>query len=230
VRGAEGHGHVQLVVQHVHGDYLARAGDGAALDAVKPDAAAAEDGDGGAGLHLRRVDGGADASGNAAADQRGLSEGDVLVDLDGGNVRHDAVAGESAEAASAANGGARGCDPGPRRGQRRAVAEDRPAPLAHLAGAAAGAPGEDDMVAWLHGGHVLAGRLDHAGALMAEDQRELAVSPLALDDVPVRMADAAGHELHQHVAGAGLWQVHLFDDDGRVGLVGDGCFHLGTSR
>ena len=74
--------------------------------------------------------------------------------------------------------------------RRRAVAEHGPALLAHLAHATVGTPRKDDVVAHLRRRDALANRLDDAGALVPEDEREATVTPVAFEDVPVRVADA----------------------------------------
>src|SRR3972149_806724 len=79
MRRAEAARHRKLVVQLVDRHDHARAGDDGALDAVEADAAAAKDADGSARLDAGRVDHGADARRDAAADQRRLLGGGGLV-------------------------------------------------------------------------------------------------------------------------------------------------------
>ena len=57
------------------------------------------------GDDLRRVDGGAHPGGDAAADERGDLEGDVVVDLDRTLLGHRRVLGEGARAGHAEDAG-----------------------------------------------------------------------------------------------------------------------------
>ena len=66
----------------------------------------------------------------------------------------------------------------------RAPAQARPARAAY------GAPVEDHEVAWRHVGHAIADRLDDAGCLVAEQEREVVVDP-TLAVVEVGVAHAA---------------------------------------
>src|SRR5262249_42208016 len=96
---AERLGPLELLVDDVDGDDAGGAGDTRSLDDVDADAAAAEDGDGLAGLDARGVDGGADAGHDAAADETGAIERDVVIDLDGGRGVDDGAGGERAQPA-----------------------------------------------------------------------------------------------------------------------------------
>ena len=83
VGGAELLGGLALHLDRVDRDDPRRAGDARALDHGLADAAAADDGDGRArAATLRGVERGADAGGDAAADERELLVGEVGVDLD----------------------------------------------------------------------------------------------------------------------------------------------------
>ncbi len=71
------------------------------------------------------------------------------------------------------------------------------------AGAVDRAPVEDHEVAGRHVGDALADRLDDAGRLVAEQERELVVDA-ALAVVQVGVADPAGLHLHHRLAGPGV--------------------------
>ena len=78
--------------------------------------------------------------------------------------------------------------------------------LAAVAGpavAADRAPVEDHEVTRRDAGDVRADRLDHAGGLVAEQEREVVVDP-ALAVVQVGVADPAGLHLHHRLARAGV--------------------------
>ena len=72
-------------------------------------------------------------------------------------------------------------------------------------------------------------RLDDARALVAENRRDRDVRPLTLDDVPVRMADAARYEPDPHMLRPEVGQLERLDPERRVGLVEHGTLHDGTS-
>ena len=80
------------------------AGEPGALDGVGADAADADDGDGVAGLHLGGVHRRAPAGDDAAAEQAGPVERDVVVDLDAARLVDDRVVGERAEQAHECRG------------------------------------------------------------------------------------------------------------------------------
>ena len=182
------------------------------------------------GVDLRRVDRRADTRRDAAADQRCLREGDVAVDDDGRVLVHEGVLGEGAEAAREAKLLLGAVQHRLRSDAGRAVAEDGPALLAHLAHTAVRAPRQDDVVAYLRRRDAVADRLHDAGALVAEDEGEAAVAPVALEDVPIRVADAAGVQAHKDFVDTGLVEVDLFDDGLALGFVGDGCLHGETPQ
>ena len=97
-----------------------------------------------------------------------------------------------------------------RRG-RRCRHSDGPTEALRAGAAEAGQAG-DDMVADAHAGHVVADRLDHAGAFMAQHHRPVEWEPPeAVDDVQVGMADAGGDGAHQHLAAPGLVEIDSFD-------------------
>ena len=120
--GAELHGLLPLVLDRVDGEDVLGAGQPGALDRVGADAADADHDDGVAGLHVGRVDGGAPSGDHAAAEQAGLVERDVLVDLDAAGLVDDRVVGERAEQAHQAEVLALGVV------ARRAVGDLQPGP------------------------------------------------------------------------------------------------------
>ena len=81
MRRAEPLRHREFAFELVDRDDLARAGDPRALDCREADAARAEHRDGRAGLDFGGVQHRADAGGDAASDQRGAIERDVLADF-----------------------------------------------------------------------------------------------------------------------------------------------------
>jgi hypothetical protein len=119
-------------------------------------------------------------------------------------------------------GGAVEHDPAGRFG---AVAEHGPSGSAEAAPAAVGPEVEDDVVAWLAQRHARPDGLDDAGGFVAEDDRQRR-PPLADHDVVVGVADAGGGHAHQDLALLRPVQLHLFDAEGRVGLIQDGGFDL----
>ena len=88
---------LELGVEHVHGDDARGARQAAALDHREAHPPAAEDRDAGAGRDLGGVDGRAHAGHHAAADERGLVEGQVVVDLHRRRGRHHRLLGHAAE-------------------------------------------------------------------------------------------------------------------------------------
>ena len=83
------------------------------------------------------------------------------------------------------------------------------------------------MVAGLQALHARADFANDACAFMAEDDREQAFRVRAGAREFVRVADASGHDFHQHFAGAGTLEVHLDDLERLVGSKRDGSagFH-----
>ena len=84
------------------------------------------------------------------------------------------------------------------------------------------------MVALLDGRDLGADRLDHAGALVAEHDRQR-VRGRAGDHVPVAVADAARGDPHRHFARTGLGELDVLDRQRPVDLPEDGCAHAGDS-
>ncbi len=146
---------------------------------VEADAAETEDDRGRADLDLGRVDDGADAGGDAAADVADLVEGRVRIDLGDGDLRQNREVGEGRAAhvvvdlvladrearravrhqALALGGANRGAEVGLARQAGRAFAAFRRIE-------------RNDVIALLDRGDARADIDDDAGTLMAEDRRE----------------------------------------------------------
>src|SRR5438093_12606955 len=101
-----------------------------------------------------------------------------------------------------------------------------PSDLAGGAAAAVGERGEDDRVAFLHGGHAGSDGIHHAGALVAEDDG-CGVGDRAIDDAQVRVAEAGGADRDPHLAWTRVADAHLLDGDGLAGGAEDGGPHDG---
>ena len=86
------------------------------------------------------------------------------------------------------------------------------APPAAAALAAHGSPVEDHEVAGRHVGDVVADGLDQPGRLVAEEEGEVVVDP-AFAVVEVGVADAAGLDLDERLARAGVGHEHRLDAD-----------------
>src|SRR5690606_463233 len=198
VRGAHGTGGLQLTVVDVDGDDLRGARQPGTRDRRVADAAAADDGDGVAAADLAGVDRGTDAGHHPAAQQPGDGRGDGRVDLGalpGGDQR---LLGEGADAQGRGQFGAVGQGHLlPRVVRVEAVpgasAQTGPARAAHRT------PVEDDEVTGGDVGDAVAHRLHHAGRLVAEQEREVAVDA-ALLVVQVGVAHTAGLDLDDRLA------------------------------
>ncbi len=73
------------------------------------------------------------------------------------------------------------------------------------------------MIADREAGDVLAQRLDHPGALVAEDQRPAARAERAVGEVQVGVADAGGRDPDQHLAGTRSFEQHPLGETGWPG-------------
>ncbi len=196
-------GLLALHLDRVDRDDPRRAGDARALDDGLADAAAADDRDGRAGVHLRGVERGADAGGDAAADQRELVVGDARVDLDDRRLVARHRLGERAEAGHGRVVGAVGALAAvAHHDLELGVAEVRLVVQAEPADAARGDERRDDLVALVEAGDVLADLDDRARALVAED-RAGHDADVAVLQRQVGVADAAGAELDDDVARPG---------------------------
>src|SRR5262249_21929745 len=85
----------------------------------------------------------------------------------------------------------------------------------------------DDVVAGADAGDAGADLLDHAAALVPEDDGEAALGVLAREGEGVGVADTAGADADQHLAGARPFDLDLLDLQRSSGLPGDGgaCLH-----
>ena len=190
----------------------------AAGDRAEPDHSRAEDGAGAAGLHRGGVDRRPEAGREAAGEEAGVLERRLGVDLRQGDLRHHRVLGEGRAAHEVADPVAVARDPGGAVGKEALVllladrhAEVGPGVEAVDALAALGREEGDDVVAGGEGGDVGADPLDDAGALVAEHGRRVARGVGAGGGVEVGVADAAGDEADEHLAGPRLGQLDLLD-------------------
>ena len=83
------------------------------------------------------------------------------------------------------------------------------------------------MVADAHAGHVVADRLDNAGALVAEHDRPVGREASdTIDDMQIAVADPGRDGAHQHLAAQRLVDIDRFDRQRRVRLAENGGFYL----
>ena len=94
-------------------------------------------------------------------------------------------------------------------------------PERQFAQRAAGVEAEHHVVAGLHRGHALPHRVDDAGALMPEHDRQRRRQHLVAHE-RVGVADAGRHHPHPHLAGPRLIQLQLHDLERFRGDAGDG--------
>src|SRR6266566_2570016 len=226
VSRAEFHRLLALVLQRVDGDDVLRAGVAGALHRVDADAADAVDRHRVAGRDVRGVHGGAPAGRHAAANQHGLVQRQVVIDLDGRGLADHAVL---AEGPDHAHGTVLAAGPGegePLTGQvaledRRAHVADRlAAGGAVAADAAVRDEGQDHVVAGFHPGHARPDLLDDPGALVAKHHRQPR-RQIAVRDVDVGVAQARVGVADQDLTILRAVQVELFDLDALTGLVDD---------
>ena len=230
VGGAEAHGELQLGLADVHGDDLACVGQGGAHDDVEAHAAAADDGDGAAGLDLGAVEGRADAGGDGAADHGGLVHGDGVGDRHDAGFGEDGVLSEAGHLAHVVDVLAVGVEAGGAvqqvgAGGRVEVTEVAVSLEAGAAASAGGHEGEDDLVAFGGQGDAGAGLDDGAGALVSEDDGD-GDGGVAVHEVAVAAADAGGTDLHQDLAGLRLIEVNLADIERLTNFPQNGSFNL----
>src|SRR5262249_34377746 len=221
VGGAELLRQLELRLREVDADDARRPAQRGALDDVQADAAAAEDRNRLAGLHLGGVDHRPDAGHHPTADQAGAIEGDVVRDLDGRCRPHDRPLREGADARHAG-------DLGPVLLEDVLLAGHHPllAPLAQVdragdavvAAAARLDPGEHHVVAWLEGRDVLADLLDDPGTLVPEHDRR-GERQLHLLHGQVGVAHAARGELHHDLVGTRRLQLQRIDRERLVEVV-----------
>ncbi len=177
------------------------------------------------GLIWRGVEGGADAGGDAAADERELFRRQVGVDLHAHRLFDLHLLGEGAEAGHPADLGA--VRPGAlhvHAGRAHALAELGLVVQAEEAVAARGDERGDDPVTRLHAGDLGADREHRAGALVPEDQWR-AHRHLALVGGDVGVADAARVDVQTHARGPEIREGDLLDHQRLVVRLQDGSPH-----
>src|SRR6266536_1132978 len=228
---AELHRLLALVLQRVDGDDVLRAGVAGALHRVDADAADAVDRHGVAGSDVRGVHGGAPPGRHAAADQHGLVQRQVVVDLDGRGLADHAVLTEGPDHAHGAVLAARTGEGEPLAGQ--VALEDR---CAHVAdGLAAGGAVAADAAVWDERNHHVVPRLPlpHRRSDLLDEPRALVTEhhgqpgrEIAVRDVDVGVAQARVGVADQNLAVLRAVQVELFDLDALAGFVYDSRFGL----
>ncbi|MOA00527.1 hypothetical protein D3C78_1198970 [compost metagenome] len=230
VGGAHGAGQHELVRVGVHGDDAAGLGLHRALDHRQADAAQAEHGDGIAFLDLGGVVHGAQAGGDATAQQADFFMRGGGVDLGQRDLVDDRVFAEGraahvvierlafvAEARGAvghhtlALGGA------------HLLAQVGLAGQAELALAAFGRVERNDVVAGLERGHAFAHFDHHARAFMAQHGGEQAFGIVAAQREGVGVTDAGVRDLHQHFAALRRRDVDFNDFQRLAGSECDCC-------
>jgi hypothetical protein len=226
VGGAELARRGELRVHRVDGDDHARAADARALDGGEPDAARTEDGNRRARLDPRGVEHGADAGGDAAADEGGAVQRHLHVDLHERVLVHQHLLGVRGEVGELVHGLA---VPGELRRLRlgtdgACLAEKRLAGEAVLALAAEHRQAGDHVIARRELRDLGADRLDDAGCLVPEDGRRRERVE-AVDEVQVAVANARGHRPHADFPAARRVDVDGLDGERLVGSVKDGSVH-----
>ena len=91
--------------------------------------------------------------------------------------------------------------------------------------AGASEPGDADALAKRESVHLGALVDDHADDLVAEHQRQSRLSQIAVHDVQVGAADAAGAYLEQDLIGTGCWPRHFGQPQGLALSVEKHGFH-----
>ncbi len=218
----------------VDADDLPGAHQARSLDHVEADAAEPEHHHPRAGFDLGAEDHRADPGGHPAADVAHLVEGRLGVDLRHRDLRQHRVVGEG-RAAHVVE-------------QRLAVEREPAAAVRHQPLALGGANGlaqvglgvqavfalaafgrveRDHMIAGRHRGHPRADLDHHARALVAEDGGKQPLGIVARQGEGIRVADAAGLDLDEHLARARPLEVDVTDFQGFAGAERDRClgFH-----
>ena len=210
MRRAEAARSLELALVQVERVDLGGTRDSCALNHREPDRAAADHAHAGALPHGGGVQHGADAGCDRAPDQAGLLRGQLRRQRHEGRTVHDRAGAERPGWESAGHLSAVG-EPHPRTGARRSPAEmTRPAG-APGALAARRAPADDDVIARPDPFDALADGLDHPRALVADQNGQLMSPAAGLDDVQVRVADAARLDLDERLARPGLVELELGD-------------------
>ena len=201
--------------------------------AIEPDAAAADHDDARARLDAGRVDDRAHAGQHAAGDQRGAVERHVLRDRDRLRLRRPRHARRRRRCAGRGRSACR---------RRRAAGVSRSSgnTSSQNTGAPSAQAGQKPQLrisvatTWsptFRRVDAGADRLDHARRLVAVDRRQLA-APGAVDIEDVAVADRAGGDPDQDLAGAGLGEFDRLDGQRRAEGAADGGsgFHGSKSR
>ena len=228
--GAEGRGQVTLELHRVDGEDHFGAGDAGALHGGGPDAADADHGHVVTGLHVGRVDRRAPAGGDAAADEAGLVERDVVEDLHAGGLVDHRVGGERAEADHGGDVLAAGVVAhGPVEllaGHENAadIAQVRVSRGAGGALPAGGDEAEHHVVARGQAGHSGTHLLDHPGALVAADDGQ-GDGHVTGEQVLVRVAHARRRQLDEDLALLGGVELDGLDAPGLT-VPQNSCFGL----
>ena len=227
---AERGGQVTLELDGVDGEDHLGTGEAGALHGGGADATDADHGHVVAGPHVRRVDRRAPAGGDAAADQAGLVERDVVEDLHARGLVDHGVGGEGAEAdhgrdVLAAGVMAHGAvELLPRHEDAADVAQVRVAGGTGRTLPAGRDEAEHDVVARGQAGHTGTHLLDHAGALVAADDGK-GDGHVAGEQVLVGVAHARRRQLDEDLALLGRVELDGLDAP-RLTVPQNGCFGL----
>jgi hypothetical protein len=168
------------------------------------------------GLHPRGVHHRPHPGHHRASEQGRLLQGDLRIDSDQGFLGGHGETGEGGDAQMMVEGLPRGVPEAPRSAEQRSgrvrpvavLAQDGAADGAVEAPAAHGDEGEDHVVPRPQLMDARADLPHDPGSLVAQDHRH-GPRPGAIDHREVRMAQAGGRHLHQHLPGPRPLQLHL---------------------
>ena len=233
VRGAEAAGRFQLVVPDVHGDDLPGAERAGGLDDVGTHAARAHHRHGVARLHLRLILDGAVGRHHGAADNAGVGQRHASGRCKHAGCGQHRIFGQAAHAVHRQLRAVRALQAALAVVQRALQAihgEEGGAQFVASARAVIAEAARHDEAAHhrvtrAHGGYVGRHFFHGAGNFVTQHARHRKVD-LALDDVQVRMTDAAGRNVHQHLAGLGLRAGNVLDLQVSAHFRKDGSFHV----
>src|ERR1700676_4508767 len=233
VRYAEFLGQSLAAGIQIHADYLVRAHHACTLNDVEADTAQTEHHHVRSGLHLGRVDHGADARGHAAPDVAHLVERGILTDFRQRNLRqyreirecgtshvvvhHFLADGKTAGAVRHHALALSGADCSAQIGFPR---------RARFALPAFGRVERNDMIAFAQAGDAGAHVDDDPGAFVAQYRRKQALRVGARTRKLIRMANPAGLDFHQDFARPAPIQIDGGGLQGFPGGEGDGGFGL----
>ena len=216
MRRAKHFGQLAFFRQRVDRDDLACTGDLGGIDRRQSHAAAADHCDGFARHDRTGVEDRPSAGGHRAADHCRAVERHVLVDRDAGMFVDQHLVGKGRQVEHLRHGfAAIACDArrsGLRAAGIAAEAQSHPAGHAEFAVTAEGGQAGDHVIARLHGLHFAADGAHHARRLVARDGRQR-VRIGAVDEVQVRVAQAAGLGVDQHLVRGGIGQLDLTDGE-----------------